>query len=301
MRTSGPCSTSVSAELARAGALVSFNGKSFDAPLLETRHLFHRVEWIGAGLPHVDVLHHARQFWKRGEGRPEGLRDERATAHHESVAQAFRPAPAESSSCSLIALERQMLGVRRAGDVPGFQIPERYFQFVRSGDATPLAPVLEHNRLDLVTLAALTARLMHLSRVGPDAARDAREALALGRVYARGGLDARACDAFHRAVAMSDATVTNGSTDVRIDSLRALAIALRRARQYSGRRILLAPPSGRARLFTARRPRSDRGARRSSRAPRARPGGGEDVRAAESGNRRGSDVDERGALSTGAA
>jgi len=211
----------VSAELARAGALVSFNGKSFDAPLLETRHLFHRVEWIGAGLPHVDVLHHARQFWKSDVARPFQGRDRGAES----------PAP-RGEGCSLIALERQRLGVRRAGDVPGFQIPERYFQFVRSGDARPLAPVLEHNRLDLITLAALTARLMHLSRVGPDAARDAREALALGRVYARGGLDARACDAFHRAVEMSDPTAANGSTDVRIDSLRALAMALRRARQY---------------------------------------------------------------------
>src|SRR5262249_28192340 len=43
----------VSAELARAGALVSFNGKSFDAPLLETRYLFHRLEWMGGDLPHL--------------------------------------------------------------------------------------------------------------------------------------------------------------------------------------------------------------------------------------------------------
>jgi uncharacterized protein len=218
----------VSAELARAGALVSFNGKSFDAPLLETRHLFHRVEWIGAGLPHVDVLHHARQFWKRPSA---GARAFQASEPLRRSVGADRPRP-EESNCSLITLERQILGVRRAGDVPGFQIPERYFQFVRSGDARPLAPVLEHNRLDLITLAALTARLMHLSRVGPDAARDAREALALGRVYARGGLDARACDAFRRAVEMSDPPAANGSTDVRIDSLRALAIALRRARHY---------------------------------------------------------------------
>src|SRR4029077_3318966 len=50
----------VRAELARAGALVSFNGKSFDAPLLETRYAFHRVEWARDCLPHLDVLHPAR-------------------------------------------------------------------------------------------------------------------------------------------------------------------------------------------------------------------------------------------------
>ena len=51
-------------QLATAGALVSFNGKSFDAPLLESRFLFHRLEWLGARLPHVDILHPARRFWR---------------------------------------------------------------------------------------------------------------------------------------------------------------------------------------------------------------------------------------------
>ena len=73
--------------------------------------------------------------------------------------------------------------------MPGFEIPARYFQFIRSGDARPLTAVLEHNRLDLLTLAALTARLLHLARSGPEAIADPREALALGHVYARGGLE----------------------------------------------------------------------------------------------------------------
>ena len=60
-----PLLATVAREFARAGALVSFNGKSFDAPVLETRYLFHRLEWTGARLPHVDVLHPARRFWER--------------------------------------------------------------------------------------------------------------------------------------------------------------------------------------------------------------------------------------------
>ena len=197
----------VAGELARAGALVSFNGKSFDAPVLETRYLFHRLAWIGADVPHVDVLHPARQFWKR-------------------------------DSCSLVALERDVLGYSRVGDVPGCEIPERYFQFVRSGDARPLAAVLEHNRLDLLSLAALTSRLLHLSRVGPREARDAQEALALGRVYARAGRDAGARAAFEQAVEMSGretvgpAGAAGALDNVRLDALRALALALRRARDY---------------------------------------------------------------------
>ena len=229
-----PLLETVSAELARAGALVSFNGKSFDAPLLETRCLFHRLDWIGGRLPHVDVLHAARRFWKPREGRRDGLRCDRAAERPEpSVAHAFGPARTGDSVCSLIALERQVVGARRVGDVAGFAIPARYFQFIRTGDARPLVAVIEHNRLDLLTLAALTARLLHLARNGPNDARDAREALALGNLYARAGLDTRARDAFRCAVDMTDRSTANGSmATLEIDSLRSLAVALRRARQY---------------------------------------------------------------------
>ena len=189
----------VAAELTNAGALVSFNGKSFDAPMLETRYLFHRLAWPGDGVPHVDALHPARRFWP--------------------------------GNCSLVALERQMLGARRVGDVPQAEIPERYFHFVRTGDPRPLAAVLEHNRLDLLTLAALAARMLRLVRVGIEAARDAREVYALGTTYARAGLDGRARECFERAVALSPAP--SGAFDpVRLESLRALALAWRRLRQY---------------------------------------------------------------------
>src|SRR5215467_6041650 len=79
----------VAEDLGRAGALVSFNGKSFDAPVLETRYLFHRLEWTASQQPHLDVLHPARRFWKEDE-------------------------------CSLAVLEQQILGAWRQGDVSGF-------------------------------------------------------------------------------------------------------------------------------------------------------------------------------------
>jgi len=233
-----PMLDAVADELARAGALVSFNGKSFDAPVLETRYLFHRLSSSFRELPHVDVLHPARRFWKARVGSPEGLHYDSAS----QVAQPFRAAAADT--CSLIALEKQLLGVRRHGDVPGFEIPGRYFQFVRSGDPRPLAAVLEHNRLDLLTLAALTARLFHVTLHGPDAARDAREALALGHVYMRADLVSRASDAYARAVEMTERGIV--SQAVRIESLRALALTHRRARQYAAaaacwRRLLATP------------------------------------------------------------
>lgn len=189
----------VAGELARAGALVTFNGKSFDAPVLETRYLFHRLGWVGDRIPHIDALHPARRFWP--------------------------------GDCSLTALERLLVGARRVGDVSGFEIPARYFQFVRSGNPQPLVAVLEHNRLDLLTLAAITARLLHLARGGPAGARDGREAYALGTVYARAGLDAGARACFTRAVELSPAP-PGAFEPLRIEGLRALALGWRRARQW---------------------------------------------------------------------
>jgi uncharacterized protein YprB with RNaseH-like and TPR domain len=183
-------------ELSRSATLVSFNGKSFDALVIETRCLFHRLEWAGADVPHLDVLHPARRFWA-GE------------------------------DCSLIALESQVLRASRLDDVPGFDIPRRYFHFLRSGDAGPLAAVMQHNQLDLLSLAALAARLFELIDSGPEHAVEAREAFALGHLYARGGLDRSARASYERAVALSRA-----SPSVQVPALRALALMERRARRY---------------------------------------------------------------------
>ena len=191
----------VADELMRAGALVSFNGKSFDAPVLETRYLFHRLEWIASQQPHIDVLHPARRFWKEDD-------------------------------CSLIALEQQILGAWRGDDVPGYEIPERYFHFVRSGDATPLAAVLEHNRRDLMSLAGLTSRLLEIVRGGPDYAENAREALALGHVYARAHADERALSSFERAVTLAATSRSNRASLLTEDALHALALAYRRVRRF---------------------------------------------------------------------
>jgi hypothetical protein len=189
-------------ELARAGALVSFNGKSFDAPVIETRYLFHRLDWAGANLPHLDMLHSARRFWG-------------------------------DATCSLANLEAEILGTTRPGDVAGFEIPARYFHFLRSGDPRPLAAILDHNRRDLLSLAGLAARLLRLVAVGVDGAADAREAVALGRLYARAGLDARARHALIRAVEWcGSADVHRGNAALRITALHTLALCARRARRY---------------------------------------------------------------------
>jgi uncharacterized protein YprB with RNaseH-like and TPR domain len=201
----------VARDLSRAGAFVTFNGKSFDAPVIETRYLFHRMTSPCSERPHVDLIHPSRRFWS-------GLAAE---------------------GCSLGALEDALLGATREGDVSGFEIPARYFRFVHTGDPRPLAAVLEHNRLDLLSLAGLTAHLCRLVDAGPEATQHPQEALALGRVYERAGLAERAEAAFEHAAARcakeGARPFSPGETAMReahIDALRALALAARRQRRY---------------------------------------------------------------------
>ena len=174
-----PMLQALAGQFATAGALVSFNGKSFDAPLLESRFLFHRLEWLGARLPHLDILHPARRFWRA-----------------ESVG-------GEASSCSLSALERQVLGAGRHDDVPGYEVPARYFEFVRSGDARLLSGVLAHNRLDLLSLAGLTAQLLGLVASGAEGSEQCSRGAGARAVYEQAGLFAKAQPAWQRALALA--------------------------------------------------------------------------------------------------
>ena len=197
-----------------AGGLATYNGKTFDVPLMEIRFLFHRLRATFAGMPHVDMLHPARRLW-------------RSAGSAESTDGAAEPGlRGNGASCTLTTLERTLLGHEREGDVPGFEIPGRYFNFVRTGDARPLADVLEHNRLDILSLALVTARLAHLLTDGAAAVRTGREALGLGRIFDRAGMAEAASPCYDAAVLGGEDVVTVG------EALRAIAVALRRARRY---------------------------------------------------------------------
>lgn len=196
---------------AATGTLVTFNGRSFDVPLIETRYLLHRIGFPLGELPHLDMLHPARGLWKQ---RP-------------TIA-----GPAlDDDSCKLSVLERHLAGYHRIGDVPGFEIPSRYFRFIRTGEAHGLEAVLEHNRIDLISLALVTARAIALITHGPDAAQHPREALGLGRLYERSGARDNAEASYAHACAL--AAKVGREADVRADALRRLALCRRRAGRMS--------------------------------------------------------------------
>ena len=97
------------------GGLVTFNGRTFDVPLIGTRYAMHRIRSPFDELPHVDMLHPARRLWRR-------RRDADAAQSRWPCAPDER-GRGENASCALGALERAILGFERVGDVPGAEIP----------------------------------------------------------------------------------------------------------------------------------------------------------------------------------
>lgn len=167
----------LAARLRAASVLVTYNGKTFDAPLLETRFRLARIGLARLPFPadtylHLDLLYPARALWK---GRWASLR--------------------------LVDLEQNLLGAARDGDVPAELIPQLYFDFLRSGDDRPLQGVFRHNADDLATLAALAARLLHLLSAPEAADADPSELLALGRLHEAGQRLDRACRLYEKALA----------------------------------------------------------------------------------------------------
>jgi uncharacterized protein YprB with RNaseH-like and TPR domain len=187
-----------------ASLLVTYNGRTFDVPLMETRWAFHRSSAATDDLPHFDMLPPARRLW----GRPRSARLE--AAEYE-----------ERESCSLSSLERTVLGFHRLDDVPGIEIPSRYFQFLRTGQAEVIEGVLDHNRHDLLSLAAVMSHALWLAQEGPCACRESRERVGLGRLYERAGAIDRATEAYEMAA-------SEGDRDTRSHALARLAVLLRR-------------------------------------------------------------------------
>ena len=112
--------------------LITFNGRSFDIPLLDTRFLMNRMRTDIRDQPHIDLLPPSRRLWR-----------------------------ARLGSCALGSLEETLLGLHRTHeDVPGFLIPSLYNAYLRHGDARELTRVFYHNQIDMVSMVTLASRVM---------------------------------------------------------------------------------------------------------------------------------------------
>ena len=122
-----------------AGVLVSYNGKTFDWPLLQTRLVMRRTDPAWRSPPHLDLLTLARRI--------------------------FKP---RLPDCALQTIEQAVLDLHRSEDLPGTLIPGRYFAWLRGGDRQVLEPVFLHNRQDVLSMVLLLARFESVLRSGND-------------------------------------------------------------------------------------------------------------------------------------
>ena len=136
--------------------LVTFNGKAFDVNLLSARFIMNRFHNPLVELPHIDLIHPSR----------------RLLGHR-------------LDNSRLVTLEQQVLGLTRRGDVPGSEIPQRYFDWLRRHDGRLMKDVFTHNCLDVISMATLAYHLSELLKSVPDMENsDHRDLLAAARLFA---------------------------------------------------------------------------------------------------------------------
>ena len=168
----------VAARLAQRPVLVTFNGKSFDWPLLENRFTMTRSIPVPRLAAHLDLLHPARALWRLRLG-----------------------------SVRLVELERHVLdaaqlGWHREEDMLAALIPQHYFDYLRGGPAEPLAAVVRHNQMDLRGLAALVAKIDGLLRSDHCGDADSLDLFGLSRYLRRRGDSQRAHSTCTQAIGL---------------------------------------------------------------------------------------------------
>ena len=158
--------------IAEHPVLVTFNGKSFDWPLLETRYRMSRKICVPTPRAHLDFLHPARNLWRLRLG-----------------------------SVRLSELERHVLGWDRGADVLSGQIPQIYFDYLRGGPPERLVPVLNHNQMDLRGLAALSSRILSLLSDAENLGHDGLELFGVSRICEKRGEHSRARNLYEKSIA----------------------------------------------------------------------------------------------------
>ncbi len=179
--------------------VVSFNGKSFDLPLLRTRFVQNRQRFRLDGTMHLDLVHTARRFWKR-----------------------------RLADCSLGNLEREVLGVRRTGDVPSALIPQLWLDYLHTRDARPLHGVFYHHRMDILSLVTLVGMLSRqLRRADGAQFEHVEDQLSLLRAHFRQRQ-------YDKVVALGRAFLEQDSiADLRRECLEMMGLACKRTSRFT--------------------------------------------------------------------
>ena len=153
-------------------SIITFNGKGFDMPLLETRFILHRQPFSLSELPHLDFLYSARSLWRH---------------KHES--------------CRLYHLAREVVQADRAEDIPAAEVPGRFFQYLQTGNFEVIEPVLYHNQEDILSLLGVViVGSIIFSEAGEEEFADAMDLYGAGKVMENVGEVEKSVHFFKRAL-----------------------------------------------------------------------------------------------------
>ncbi len=175
--------------------LVSYNGKSYDLPLLRNRFVLNRLENPLTNFLHFDLLHSVRRIWKH-----------------------------TIPNCSLGRVEKDIFRFERIGDIDGAEIPHAYFDFLKTGFSEKIERILEHNQLDIITMARLLFYLHELETGQASAEVSETELLALFRLTIKN-------DDLERSRQLIE-TCRIGNTEIPLSLWKDYSLLLRRRRYW---------------------------------------------------------------------
>lgn len=175
---------------------VTFNGKSFDINLLQSRFISNRLRTSIFDMPDIDLLYPARKVW--------GMKLE---------------------SCRLSSLEENILGQSRTGDIPGPMIPAVYFKYLDDRDASEIKRVIRHNELDILSMVSLLYRLSAMLQDPLAESDGGLELLGLGRIFEVNGK-------MEDMVECLEACIGSGRFDVKLQAVKRLTGLYKRTGRY---------------------------------------------------------------------
>jgi uncharacterized protein YprB with RNaseH-like and TPR domain len=180
--------------------IVTFNGRTFDLPVIESRYtIAMRERWKLSARPHLDLLYPSRRLWSK-----------------------------TLANCRLSTLEQQVLQVERTEeDVPGELIPGMYLDYLRTGDATEMARVIYHNAIDILSLVGLSSVVLERHLEQDPSGLSGGEALAVARWHEAAGRIPKGEAAYHAAVSGAP------NDSLRTEALKHLTAMLKRQNRRS--------------------------------------------------------------------
>jgi len=161
--------------LAKFDGIITFNGKSFDWNLINSRFISNRIKPLLKEPMHIDLLHVSRKIWGLG-----------------------------LQSCKLSSLEENILGEQRHEDIPGYMIPSVYFKYLEDRDVSDIVKVIQHNKLDILSMVSLIIRISLMLENPFSQAIESRELFGLGKLYEKCGKKSNSVKCYESCTESSD-------------------------------------------------------------------------------------------------